>query len=62
MMNRYLLLLRRTSDAVVPFDRAGVIRYANQALETVFGHSPAEVLALLRNERQRGFPRPGLAA
>ena len=56
MMNPYPMLLERTSDAVVPFDREGIVRYANQAVEAVFGRA-----TLQREEKTRGALPPGMA-
>ena len=54
---RYRLLWQTTTDAVLIIDDTGLIRFANPALETVFGQRPADVigqpLAVVQPERLR---------
>jgi PAS domain S-box-containing protein len=63
---RYRLLWQTTTDAVLIIDDAGIIRFANPALETVFGRRPADVigqpLAVVQPERLREAHLRGFAA
>jgi PAS domain S-box-containing protein len=63
---RYRLLWQTTTDAVVLIDEQETIRFANPAIEAVFGYAPEEVLdqplAMLQPERLRAAHRSGFAA
>jgi PAS domain S-box-containing protein len=54
---RYRLLWQTTTDAVLIIDDTGIIRFANPALETLFGRRPEDVigqpLAVVQPERLR---------
>lgn len=59
---RYRLLWETTTDAVLLVDSAGVIAYANSAVQRMFGLNPAEAvgrpLASMQPERLRQKPAP----
>jgi len=59
---RYRLLWETSTDAVILVDSESRIHFANPAVETVFGYSPADLvgkdLSLLQSEDLRG-PRAG---
>ncbi|MGQ3052049.1 MAG: hybrid sensor histidine kinase/response regulator [Roseateles sp.] len=63
---RYRLLWQTTTDAVLIIDDASVIRFANPALQTLFGRLPEDVigqpLAMLQPARLRSAHDRGLAA
>ena len=48
MMNRYQMLLERTSDAVVLFDRQGIVRAVDADPDYTRRPEPEETLAVLR--------------
>jgi two-component system CheB/CheR fusion protein len=62
---RYRLLWETTTDAVVVFDDRNIIRYANPAVESVFGHEPQAIIGqpmdVLQPERLRRPHREGVA-
>ena len=61
---RYRTLLETTTDAVLMVDDTDTIRYANAAVEALFGWMPAELvgggLAVLQPERLREAHRDGV--
>lgn len=62
---RFRTLWETTTDAVLMLDSASVIRYANPAVQNVFGYAPEELagqpLAMLQPERLRPAHLHGLA-
>ena len=63
---RYRLLWQTTTDAVLIIDDAGVVQFANPALERMFGRKPEDVigrpLTVLQPERLRSRHEHGFAA
>ena len=62
---RYRLVAETASDALISIDERSIITYVNPAAETIFGHTPSELLGreltMLMPERLRPRHRTSLA-